>query len=64
MESICRFYKFGFCKFKETCIKHHVEEERKNGMYCEQIKTCALSHPKMCKRIIQEGLCQFGGQCA
>ena len=47
MESICRFYKFGFCKFKETCKKHHVEEECKKGMYCEHIKTCGRGEHRL-----------------
>ena len=58
------FYKFGYCKFKQSCNKDHVKEECRSGIYCEQIKTCALRHPKMCKRIILEGLCQFGEKCA
>ena len=58
------FYKFGFCKFKQSCKKDHVKEECRSGIYCEHIKTCTLRHPKMCKRIILEGLCQFGEKCA
>ena len=41
-------------------LKKNVE----TGIYCEQIKTCALRHPKICKRIILEGLCPFGEKCA
>ena len=52
MEKICKFNKFGYCKYKEECNKDHVNEECKYGYKCEHVKTCALRHPKMCKRIV------------
>ena len=60
MENICKFNKFGYCKYKEECKKDHVKEECKYGYKCEHVKTCALWHLKMCKMILLEGLCGFG----
>lgn len=64
MDNICRFNKFGYCKYKDKCKKDHVNEECRDGHYCESVKTCTLRHPKMCKRIILEGLCGFAEKCA
>ena len=49
---------------KKNCEKEHVKEECLEGSYCKSIQTCVLRHPKMCKRIVTEGLCQFGNKCA
>ena len=64
MNNICNFHKFGYCKLKDKCEKEHVKGECSEGSYCKSIQTCALRHPKMCKRIVMEGLCQFGHKCA
>ena len=53
-----------YCMLKEKCEKEHLKEECSEGSYCESIQTCALRHPKMCKRIVMEGLCHFGNKCA
>jgi uncharacterized C2H2 Zn-finger protein len=64
MEDICKFNKFGYCKYKNKCEKDHVREQCKDGQNCESVKSCTLRHPKMCKRITLEGLCRFGEKCA
>ena len=64
MEDICKFNKFGYCKYKNECKKNHVKEYCKDGQNCESVKLCTSRHPKMCKRIALEGLCRFGEKCA
>ena len=64
IDYICKHYKFGYCKLKDKCEKYHVKEECKDGIHCKAIKACPLRHPKMCKRIVFEGLCGFGETCA
>ena len=34
----CRFYKFGFCKYKDNCRNMHIHERRDNRS-CEIKKT-------------------------
>ena len=64
MDSSCQFFKFGYCKLKDDCEKNHVKEECRDGLQCKAIKTCSLRHPKMCKRVVLEGLCRYGEGCA
>ena len=64
MEYICKYHKYGYCKLKDQCEKYHVNEECKEGSYCENIKICPLRHPKMCKRILMEEPCGFQETCA
>ena len=64
MDYICKHNKFGYCKLKDECEKYHVNEECKDGIHCKAIKACPLRHPKMCRRIVLEGLCGFGEKCA
>ena len=41
-----------------------VKDECTDGSHCENIKTCSLRHPKICKRIILERTCGFGEKYA
>ena len=60
-QSVCGFYKYGFCKFQEVCRKQHVKE------ICEisscNGKTCIQRHPKICKFLRNRGYCKFGEWC-
>ena len=60
MEGLCQFHKYGFCKLKVECQNRHVQEECTTGLHCKSIKTCALRHPKMSRRIVF----RFGEKCA
>ena len=64
MEEICRYHKYGYCKFKESCTSYHAERECENGYNCPNIKACRLRHPKMCKKMVLEGHCRLGVRCA
>ena len=64
MDNKCKFYKYGYCKIKDNCQNNHVKGECSYGSHCKNIKTCSLRHPKMCKRMVLEGICGFGEKCA
>ena len=55
--TLCLFNKFGFCKYNETCRKHHVNEKC-NNKTCD-ISKCRLRHPKLCKFYRNYGYCKF-----
>ena len=51
MESeICMYSKFGFCKYRNNCSRHHFEEECENLSSCKNVKTCDKRHPKVCRK--------------
>ena len=55
--TICLFNKFGYCKFRERCRKHHNKEICiKNA--CE-ILSCSQRHPMICKFFRKYGRCKF-----
>ena len=43
-QNVCRYFKFGFCKYLERCHFQHIKEK------CEKhdcdVKSCNLRHPK------------------
>ena len=61
---MCKFQKFGFCKFKERCKKKHLKETCENRSSCVNVKSCEKRHPYECKRSVSEGFCSFGSDCA
>ena len=54
---VCRYNKFGYCKFKEHCRKQHVNEVCTNDN-CE-VHSCSLRHPKSRKYYREYGRCKF-----
>ena len=54
--------KYGFCKYKESCTKKHLNEECKD-LTCKSKGSCDKRHPKLCKRYTQEKSCPFGETC-
>ena len=54
---ICKFNKFGYCKFGEKCRKQH-NKEICLEQSCE-ISQCNLRHPKVCKYYRNYGRCKF-----
>ena len=54
---VCSSFKFGYCKHKEYCRKHHVKD------ICElsscDISNCERRHPKKCKYYRDYGQCKF-----
>ena len=60
---ICRHFMYGYCKFKENCMKQHVKVECKDLSACKS-KECLKRHPKVCKRFFAEKFCKFKAGCA
>ena len=54
---ICKYFKYGHCKFQERCHKKHVETicDKED---CE-IKECCLRHPRHCRYFQNYGKCKF-----
>ena len=61
-QEVCGFFKFGYCKFKDTCRKKHHSELCENTS-CE-IRKCLLRHPKICRYYRDFGRCKFAESCA
>ena len=60
-QNVCKYNKYGFCKFRTTCRKQHIEEIcSKNS--CESEK-CYFRHPKVCRFYREIGYCKFGEWC-
>ena len=61
---VCKYQKFGFCKFKESCKNQHLLEICKNLTSCVNLKSCHKRHPRVCRRFALEKVCSFGADCA
>ena len=61
-QNVCGHFKFGFCKYKESCRKKHIKEICENSSCV--IKICNLRHPKICKFYREFGRCKFTDGCA
>ena len=61
MESlVCRFNKFGYCKFEHNCQKRHIDKLCEN----EDCDTkCENRHPKPCRYYDMYQRCKFGDFC-
>ena len=60
---VCKYDKFGYCKYKDDCQKKHFSEECGDLSECKNIKSCDKSHPKKCK-INDSGNCSYKNLCA
>ena len=54
---LCLFNKFGYCKFGETCRKHHINQKCDESS-CE-INPCKKRHPQVCRYFQKYGRCKF-----
>ena len=54
---ICRYNKFGHCKYRSSCRNIHIEILC-NIQNCK-ISSCEMRHPIMCKYFLQYGRCKF-----
>ena len=61
-QNVCIFNKYGYCKFKYTCRKQHIQEKCSNEK-CEILR-CSLRHPKICRYFRDFGNCKFGEWCS
>ena len=58
---VCKFYKFGFCKFGDRCRYHH-----ENTVCADDdctIHHCSYRHPRACRFYQEYGRCKFGIYC-
>ena len=62
VESQCKFFKFGFCKFEDRCRERHVIEKCPDPR-CT-VLNCPLRHPRPCKYFRMFQNCKFGDHCA
>ena len=62
VENVCRYNKFGFCKFKSNCKNKHIEELCEDKS-CDKMN-CDKRHPKPCKYFVNFGDCKLGSICA
>ena len=54
---LCLFNKFGYCKFRETCRKNHINKICDESS-CE-INACKERHPRICRYFQNYGRCKF-----
>ena len=59
--SLCKHFKFGYCKFGEKCQKRHLKETCQTSD-CNS-KNCNKRHPKICKFFSLNQVCKFGDAC-
>ena len=55
-QNVCQFNKFGYCKYKEGCMKLHIDENCDNS--CDNLN-CVRRHPKECKYYRKYKRCKF-----
>jgi hypothetical protein len=61
-EEVCRYHKFGYCKYKNDCKKRHFKEECIDLAACKTIKICMKRHPKSCTKYAM-GQCRHENDC-
>ena len=60
-QNICRYFKFGLCKYLENCRFQHIKEICENKK-CD-INSCTSRHPKICSFYRDFNRCKFGEWC-
>ena len=60
-QNVCRYFKFGFCKFAMQCRLMHINQICENPS-CD-IKACNLRHPRICNYYRDYRRCKFGQWC-
>ena len=59
--STCQFYKYGYCRYRDTCRNLHIEENCEN-LQCD-VSQCQKRHPRACKYFTNFKRCKFGNYC-
>ena len=59
--AVCRFNKFGFCRYGNLCFRKHENRKCENDN-C-QVKGCPYRHPRKCRYYIEYNNCKFGSYC-
>ena len=63
-QEVCKFWKFGFCRFREGCHRKHFTEVCDQLSRFKNIKECYKRHPKRCKKFTSGKECRFQEDCA
>ena len=61
-QNVCRYFKFGFCKYLKKCRFPHVKEICENTE-CDA-RSCSLRHPRICSYYRDYRRCKFGEWCS
>ena len=59
--AICRYNKYGYCRFQDTCRYKHVEEVCDDSLCVAD--SCNKRHPRSCIYYQAYKRCKFGAQC-
>ena len=58
VQNVCLYNKHGYCKFRNLCRFHHVEEICFDNS-CD-VERCVRRHPKVCSYYREFKYCKFG----
>ena len=61
MATICKFNKFGHCRYVKNCNFVHIDDKLKKENF--DVKMCAFRHPKNCRYIEKNQKCKFDVFC-
>ena len=61
IENVCRYNKYGYCKFSDTCRNLHVNELCVDHQ-CD-IAVCEKRHPRICSFYRDYGRCKYAEYC-
>ena len=61
-QNVCLHNKHGYCKFRNLCRFHHVEEICFDNS-CD-VERCVRRHPKVCSYYREFKYCKFGSYCS
>ena len=60
--AVCKYHKYGHCKFQNVCRYQH-NEELCETTQCD-VYNCSKRHPKRCRYFEEFGRCKFGDFCS
>ena len=56
--TVCQHYQNGFCKYRQQCVKKHVDELCPSTTSCNS-KDCEKRHPRLCRMFAKFRHCKF-----
>ena len=56
-QNVCKYNKFGYCRYRETCRNLHIDEICEYKTY--DITTCRQRHPRECRYFREYSKCKF-----
>ena len=58
---VCRYNKYGYCRFKDTCRNRHIDEICDDSQCVRD--SCQKRHPRSCVFYQAYKRCKFGSEC-